>query len=400
MNNLGDIENNGAINGAINDPLRQGGSQNSSTSALSKSKKSKAGMVLISVDASFLDLIAANDDDEDVEYLEDSDDSDGSDFSEGSDGRHQDLVFASSIHLSDIEEEGDNEGSFRLGGTQHSRRTESRENRKSKSSRSFIVGLDGSMRSRGTVGSVDSVLFSVDRSVLELLDADDDDESSEGSDKQHRDPLFGRCCDLVRTVIVVDTLFLMMSIIMMIMTLLGLSVIDPDIYDLRWYDDDQIEATVNLLDRIFWILIIKTICGAIFSSIGIYGATTFNKNLVLSAMIFCCIDTLWSLMFFKWIYAGICLFFVYPHVALFRALKNGKLTSKNYHDMKHCCCACTFSCCARYTKEKRITEPKESRDSSGTPTDKVCDGSCGSKDCRRPPTENPGAVKSVPVKSA
>ena len=388
MNNLRDIENNGAINGAINDPLRQGGSQHSMRSALSKGKKSKSGRVLVSVDASFLDLIAANNDDEDFEFLEDSYYSDDSDDSEGSDDRHVDLVFASSIHLSDIEEKGANEGSFRLGESQHSRR-----NNKLKSNRS-LVGLDLSMRSRGTVGSVDSVLFSVNRSVLELLDADAnaDDESSEGSDDQHRDPLFRYCCDLVRTVIVVDTLFLVMSITMMIMILLGLSVIDPDIYELRWYDDDQIEATVNVLDRIFWILIIKTICGAIFSSIGIYGATTFNKIMVLSAMIFCCIDTLWSLMFFKWMNAGISLFFVYPHVALFRALKNGKLSRKNYHDMKHCCYACSFSCCACCTKEKRITEPKESRDSSGTHTDN------GSNDCKLPFAE--GAAKSVPVKPA
>lgn len=399
MNNLRDIESN------VNDPLRQGGFQHSRPSALSKGKKSKSGRVLISVDASFLDLIAANNDDEDFEYLEDSDDSDDS---EGSNERQVDLLFTTSIHLSDIEEEGDKDNkdeSFRLGGTQHSRRTGlSSENRKGKSNRS-LVGLDCSMHSRGTMCSVDSVLFSVDRSVLELLDANAnaDDDSSEDSDYQHRDQLFGCCCDLVRAVIVVDTFFLVMSITMMTMILCGLSVIDPDIYNLRWYDDDQIEATVNLLDKIFWILLIKTICGTIFASIGIYGATTFNKNLVFSVMIFCCIDTLWSLMFFRWLDAVFCLFFIYPHVALFRALKNGRLTRKNYHDTKHCCSACRFSCCACCTKEKRITEPKESRDSSGTSTEKVCkecDESCGPKDCRKPPTEIPVAAKSVPVKPA
>ncbi len=289
------------------------------------------------------------------------------------------------IHLSDIEEEqsGAVDDSFRQGGTHHSRvSTCTSEDRTSKSG---------------------NMVFSLDSSILELIAAAEDEEDEQ---EPRRDPLLGSCCDLVRAIIVVDALYIIKNINMMITILLGLSVTDPDDYNLRWYDDDQIEATVNQLDKVFWILIVKNICGIIFASIGIYGATRFSKNLVLSTTIFCCIDILWSLMFFRWMSALICVFFIYPHVVLFRALSKGKLTRENYDGTKHCFCACCVSCCICCIQEKKKTttadpedpeRPRERPSSSGTCTEKVCSGgSSGSKDSRVVPRES----NSVTAKSA
>lgn len=220
-------------------------------------------------------------------------------------------------HLSDIEEEEATDDLFCQGGTNHTRNSTFSEDRMSKS---------------------DNVMFSVPSSMLWMIDAADDD-----SDDRHRDPLFGACCDLVRVVVFADIFYIFRSINITITIILGLSVTDPDDYNLRVYDDDQIQATVNRLDQVFWILISKEICGFVFASIGIYGASTFNKYLVLATTIFCCIDVLWSLMFERWLSAGIYLFLIYPHVALFRALHKGIITRKNYVDMRHCCCACCMN---------------------------------------------------------
>ena len=258
-----------------------------------------------------------------------------------------------------------------------------------------------------------SIVFSVDSSILESIAAAAAAEDEEDEEEPRRDPLFGSCCDLVRAVIVVDALYIVKSIKMMITILLGLSVTDPDDYNLRWYDDDQIEAIVNQLDKVFWILIIKNICGIIFASIGIYGATRFSKYLVIATIFFCCIDILWSLLFFRWMSALLCVFFIYPHVALFRALSKGKLTRENYHGTKRCCCACCVSCCICCIQDKKMTtttadpedpeRPRERPSSSGTCTEKSCSGgSIDSKDSRVvPSTESPPyEANSVAAKSA
>eukprot|EP00531_Pseudo-nitzschia_arenysensis_P004587 CAMPEP_0116150380 /NCGR_PEP_ID=MMETSP0329-20121206/19509_1 /TAXON_ID=697910 /ORGANISM="Pseudo-nitzschia arenysensis, Strain B593" /LENGTH=280 /DNA_ID=CAMNT_0003646875 /DNA_START=54 /DNA_END=896 /DNA_ORIENTATION=+ len=278
-------------------------------------------------------------------------------------------------HLSDIEEEGAIDDSFRLGDTNHTRHTICSEDRTSKSG---------------------NMMFSVDESILELIAATDDD--YDDTDDRHRDPLLGACCDLVRAVVVTDIFYIIQSINMMITIVLGLSVTDPDDYNLRVYDDDRITATVNQLDQLFWILIIKNMCGVLFASIGIYGATRFNKYLVLITAIFCVIDILWCLMFARWMSAGLCLIFIYPHIALFMALHKATITRENYVGMRHCCCVCCIN-------EIRAPEPQASRgQSSGDSTEKSCGASSDCKDSRLPSTAAdsscPDEANSVTAKSA
>ena len=255
-----------------------------------------------------------------------------------------------------------------------------------------------------TMGSEDitskrSVMFAVDQSVLELFSGDS--EGSDYSDDRQRDPLLGSCCDLIRAVIFIDIFYIVKNICLIITICFGWMYTDPDDFNLRYYTDDEMEATVEQLDILFWILMAKNICGIIFASIGIYGCSRFSKYMILSTTIFACIDILWSIMFSRWISTGLTIFFIYPHVALFWALHKGKITHENYGEIKHCCCQCCI-------KENSGTEPevpaRESGQPTGTSTEKSSGENSGYKSTEDPfrlkANDTVGSVKSVTAPSA
>lgn len=184
-----------------------------------------------------------------------------------------------------------------------------------------------------------SVVFNVDTSVAELIAANGD-EDSDDSDDGYRDPLLGPCCDNVRAVIYVDIFYIIKNINVIITVLMGYTITDPDDYNMRSYNDDQIQREVDRLDALFWILMSLYLFGIFFASVGIYGASRFSKYLVLSTTIWIFIDIIWSAIYMRWGGMFITMFFVYPHVSLFWALHKGKITRENYSDNKHCCCAC------------------------------------------------------------
>lgn len=258
--------------------------------------------------------------------------------------------------LSDIEEVSGTDDPLRNGNTQHTSYTLKRKDKTSKSP---------------------NVVFAVDPSIFSLISAykDDDDDSnySDDPDDPERDPLLGPCCDLVRAVVYIDIFYILKNINVIITLCVGWLVVDPDYYGLSQYSDDE-----TRLDLVFWILMIKNICGIGFASIGIYGSSRFNKWLVLCTTIFCCIDVLWSIMFERWTATVLTFFFIYPHVALFLALHKGKITRENYADVKHCCCPCCIK--EKSSRPESDSNVRESRQSTGTSTEKLAAETSASKD--------------------
>ena len=112
------------------------------------------------------------------------------------------------------------------------------------------------------------------------------------------------------------------------------------------YDDDDYylifigEERRNELEdesMMFWILNGKNAAGIFFATIGIYGAVKFQKWIVLSTSIWCCIDFVLSVFTRRWIAVVTAGYFVYPELALFLALHTGKITEENYNSVKYCC---------------------------------------------------------------
>jgi len=213
-----------------------------------------------------------------------------------------------------------------------------------------VSAIDNSYRTRDssdahsrTSKSV-NVTMSVDASVIQLMRVMDDDSDDEY--ERVKDPIFGCCCDLIKVCLVVDCIYMIQKINVGITVLLDQSVVDPDEYGLRDLDDDEMQAQVARMDMMKVILVLKEFLGIPFAAIGIFGAAKFKKYLVLCMAIWCCVDLVWSVMTARWLSSVYVAFYIYPHFALFMALRSGKISRENYSDVKHCCCA-KRRCCAK-----------------------------------------------------
>jgi hypothetical protein len=252
--------------------------------------------------------------------------------------------------------------SFRMGETQHTSYT------------------DASSKDGNTSKSAGSFALTVDPSVLRLVSKINDDldsvylgsdDSSEG--RRRKDFCYGFCCDLIRAVIAIDMFYICQKLQVIVTILLGLSVVPGD-FD-RWYYDDDSMMTVEL-DRqniMYYTLLTKNALAILFASIGIYGASTFKKYLVLTTGIWCCIELVLSGFLSRWIAVISLAVYIYPHIALFVALHRGRISKENYRDVKHCCFVdkTNFCCTDKHCCSWVDPEDEERSDETATTASKV-----------------------------
>lgn len=167
------------------------------------------------------------------------------------------------------------------------------------------------------------------------------------------------CCDLVRACIIVDVCDFLLSIMLVVLSVLGLEIddrfintIDFSVYndsnnndDMMVIDDDddnemfRQEDNSDRLRMSVTVITIMTGCGILFSLIGILGAYKLQKYLVLCTAIWYCVDFIRSAVTLQWVNSVVVACFAYPHFALFMALRKNKITRENYSATeKHCCC--------------------------------------------------------------
>lgn len=226
-------------------------------------------------------------------------------------------------------------------------------NRTRKDRASFVSSIDSSFRTggetdEGTSKSGSRIRINFDPSMLELVNGTDD--GSCDSDETYKDPVFGSCCDLVKVCLIVDIIYIIQKINVIITIVMGVSVLDPDDLNLREYMDDEIQAEVARLDAYNLMLIVKEAVGIPFAAIGILGAKYFWKYLVLCMAIWCCGDLVWSIATQRWLSSLYVAFYIYPHFALFFALKSSRISRDNYDEVKHCCCA--KYCCSTSSQDE------------------------------------------------
>ncbi len=130
------------------------------------------------------------------------------------------------------------------------------------------------------------------------------------------------CCDILKGTVIVDIIYLVMNI-----TLLVLFVAVSD--ELLVMDES---TSVNLIVS----FVGKIVIGIIMGSFGIYGALRYQKWLVLLTAIWLCIDFIFN-VFLNWKIAIPMIAFIFPQVALFRALHQGKITPENYKATEEYC---------------------------------------------------------------
>jgi len=178
-----------------------------------------------------------------------------------------------------------------------------------------------------------SVRVHIDRSLLRLATAEEDDDSEDGK----ADLYLGSCCDLRRACIIGNTIYILLTILAFVLSLVRYLKIGS--IDFSEFDDDQVSS----FDRRhvhYATVYTKNVCGILFAAIGIFGAATFHKSLVFCAAIWFCIDVIVSALVQRWtgmVGAG---FLIHVHFALYLSFRSGKTTRENY----------TAACCGVETR--------------------------------------------------
>lgn len=158
-------------------------------------------------------------------------------------------------------------------------------------------------------------------------------------DQRISDLCCGVCCDLVRGCIIVNSCNIVMNILQILLPALGFTdfLIDTINFDAfeKAFDDDEImqrERTITTF------VTVMTAFAILFSINGIFGASKFRPYLVLITGIWYCIDAIRCAVTLEWINIAVNGCFAYPHIALFLAIRHGKMSRERYHIEKHCCC--------------------------------------------------------------
>lgn len=98
---------------------------------------------------------------------------------------------------------------------------------------------------------------------------------------------------------------------------------------------DQIDGVV------LGITIGFAVVGAIASGVAIYGAAKYHQIAVVVGAVWYVIDFVRSLVFFDIGSAIMAGCFCYPHVILYKEIRNGIMSEETYPNERHCCeCGC------------------------------------------------------------
>lgn len=188
-----------------------------------------------------------------------------------------------------------------------------------------------------------STVISLDPRMLSAVEEEFDD-----SNERKTQLCFGSCCDLVRACLIVNSVYFCFMVFINLSQWLeweffvtfalrdgsdgGQIVLDD------FYDDDRYQESSYLGDCVFCTSMFQGICGLVFAVVGFVGAFRFYKYLVLLQAIWLCVDTVLYCFYQNWA-SGLCIgIYIYPHIALFLALRSGTITRENYSKTEKYCC--------------------------------------------------------------
>ena len=184
-----------------------------------------------------------------------------------------------------------------------------------------------------------TAVLPMESSVLQLVSTGTELVNLE--DQRIADLCCGVCCDLVRACIIVDCCDIALSVMLVVLSALGYSEFFIDTINFNVFDpidDDEYREGIVKERNIYTFTTVMTGCGIFFSIIGIVGAMRFHKYMVLATAIWFCVDVIRCVVTLQWINTVVTGCYAYPHIALFLALRNGKIARERYHIEKHCCC--------------------------------------------------------------
>jgi len=174
----------------------------------------------------------------------------------------------------------------------------------------------------------------VDPSVLQFMAEGDSDDDLE----QKKAQLFCFCCcDLVRACIVANIVFIGCMVFLILISLYQ-TPFDNQLDLYMDYADDVVDKPGHQMDQKGIIALSRTSVSMIFALIAIVGAVRKSKHLLVCSTAGYFAMFVMNSMAQRWYGVAACLFFSYPNIHLFLALKSERITAENYQTQKYCCC--------------------------------------------------------------
>lgn len=144
------------------------------------------------------------------------------------------------------------------------------------------------------------------------------------------------CCDVRKATLICDIIYVVVMLALLIVYSAGISEVNGTVTG----DDDVVELVRSVVSGLFIGLVVKNVIGILMGGLSIFGALKYKKGFVLATGIWICIDFVANFFFMPWFVGFVLVGFSYPHFALFRALRQGKITAENYHvTEEYCCCS-------------------------------------------------------------
>jgi hypothetical protein len=108
------------------------------------------------------------------------------------------------------------------------------------------------------------------------------------------------------------------------------------------YDDDEAMTSMNALifTSTFWIVMVTLLLCLAASTIGVFGAITFNKWMVGVTAAAYCVGVVMGLVFMQRNVVIYSAFFAYPHFFLVKEIQQGIMTKQNYDATERMSCCC------------------------------------------------------------
>lgn len=157
---------------------------------------------------------------------------------------------------------------------------------------------------------------------------------------KHGHNFFFCFCDMRRSVIIINTITVVLSTIGIILWMIGTSL--TDLFTENFEDDDEFRAMSDFLNG--WVMaagpyfVAVAIGKVMWGIIGILGAIQFEHAMVGFGSMSYFFDLALSIYVLNWYGIAYAAIMIYPHLILMKEIHDGHMCAQNYHNERHCCC--------------------------------------------------------------
>lgn len=155
---------------------------------------------------------------------------------------------------------------------------------------------------------------------------------------------FNYCCDFRRAVIIVNAISIVLKLLLMMGVAIFASYLGKNLDTVEAsIDDDETREQLDQMAKSGGVAIIEAVVEVIeaisiaLHLCGIYGALQFKRWGVITAGVTYAVQLSLGVVSLDFGNVVVSSLFLYPHVCMFKLMKDGVMTEYNYHNIASCC---------------------------------------------------------------